>query len=129
MGRILSIDYGEKRIGLALSDMDQKIAFEFEIWSPKEFREKIADLVVEKEISEIVLGYPINMSGEKTKKTQEVLDFKEKLENLVSLPVELVDERLSSQMATNVFGTGKGIDALAAQIILQHYIDKKSKSE
>jgi putative holliday junction resolvase len=127
MGRILAIDYGEKRIGLALSDLEGKIAFEFEIWSPKEFKQKIAKLVVEKEVSEIVLGHPLNMSGEETKKTQEVLEFKQKLQDLTDMSVELVDERLSSKVASGMFGSNKGIDALAAQVILQHYIDMKNK--
>ncbi len=124
MPRILGIDYGEKRIGLALSDEDQKFSFEFEIWDPEKFSKQIAGLIQEKDIEKIVLGLPINMSGEHTQKTKEVLDFKARLEKLVSVPVELIDERLSSQMASSISGSQKNIDSLAAQIFLENYLNK-----
>ncbi len=127
MGRILGIDYGEKRIGIAISDPDQTISFERGIWSPKEFKEKIHDFIKEEEVEKIVLGHPLNMQGESTQKTREVVAFKESLENEVSIPVELMDERLSSKMAATLMGKDKGVDGLAAQIILQHYIDRASK--
>ncbi|GAC1412218.1 MAG: Holliday junction resolvase RuvX [Candidatus Doudnabacteria bacterium] len=124
MGRILGIDYGHVRIGLAISDEDQKFSFEFEIWSPKVFLEKINSLIEEKGIVKIVLGLPLNMSGESTKKTEEVIEFKHKLEQLVKIPVDLTDERLSSKMAGNIAGTQKNIDSLAAQLFLQNYLNK-----
>lgn len=127
MGRILGIDYGEKRIGIAITDPDQTIAFERGIWSPKEFRERLHQLIEAEEVEKIVLGYPLNMQGEQTLKTQEVIDFREKLEKEVSVPIEFMDERLSSKMAVSLMGRDKGIDGLAAQIILQHYIDRASK--
>lgn len=124
MARILGIDYGEKRIGLALSDEGQQFAFEMDIWSPQEFYENIKALLVEKDIEKIILGLPLNMSGEQTAKTKEVLEFKEKLEKEVNIPVEMLDERLTSQMAANIAGTNKNIDSLAAQIFLQNYLNK-----
>ena len=127
MARLLGIDYGEKRIGLALTDEDQMMAFEFEIWSPRQFWDGVSDLVAEKEIAGIVLGRPLNMSGGETKKTQEVDIFKAKLEDLVQVPIQFVDERLTSKWAASLSGADKNIDALAAQLILQHYIDKRKK--
>lgn len=126
MGRILGIDYGHVRIGMAVSDEEQKFAFEFEIWSPDDFYKNISSLIETKEISKIVLGLPINMSGESTKKTEEVLEFKNKLEKLVKIPVEVIDERLSSKMAGSIAGTQKNIDALAAQLFLQNYLNKQN---
>jgi putative holliday junction resolvase len=127
MGRILGIDYGEKRIGIAISDPDQTISFERGIWSPKEFKEKLHEFIQSEEVEKVVLGYPLNMDGEQTAKTREVIAFKEKLEKELSIPVELMDERLSSKMASSLMGASKGVDGLAAQIILQHYIDRASK--
>ncbi len=128
MGRILGIDFGEKRIGLAISDEEQKFAFEYEIWSPEKLQSEIQTLVRDKEIVKIVLGLPLNMSGDDTQKTEEVRTFKEKLESLVTIPVELIDERLTSQMASTIAGTNKNIDALAAQIFLQNYLNKKQNA-
>ncbi len=128
MARILGIDYGEKRIGLALSDESQQFAFEMDVWSPQEFDQNIAGLIKERAISGIVLGNPLNMSGAQTAKTKEVLAFKEKLAQRVNLPVYLVDERLSSQMAAKIAGTQKNIDALAAQIVLQNYLNQNKNN-
>jgi len=129
MGRILGIDYGEKRIGLALSDEGQQFSFEHEIWAASEFFKKISKLISEKEIEKIILGYPLNLKGEKTKKTEEVLQFKTQLERILpaGVGVEMLDERFSSQMAGKIAGTSKNIDSLAAQIFLQNYLNKNAK--
>jgi putative Holliday junction resolvase len=124
MARILGIDFGEKRIGLALSDEGQQFAFEMDIWSPEEFFENIKALLAEKDIEKVVLGLPLNMSGGHTAKTKEAIEFKEKLEKEINVPVEMIDERLTSQMAANIAGTSKNIDSLAAQIFLQNYLNK-----
>jgi putative Holliday junction resolvase len=126
MGRLLGIDYGEVRIGLAISDEEQKFSFEFEIWDPGKFEKEIQNLVIKKEITKIILGLPLNMSGESTKKTEEVMEFKKKLEAMVSVPVLLIDERLSSKMASTIAGSEKNIDSLAAQIFLQNYLNKNN---
>jgi putative Holliday junction resolvase len=123
--RILGIDYGEKRIGLAISDESQTLARELDILSPKEFWQSLNLLILNHSIGLIVLGWPLNMSGEKTKKTEEVESFKLKVENKTGLPVEIIDERLSSQMAQHLPGGNKNIDSLAAQILLQNYLDKQ----
>jgi len=124
----LGIDYGEKRIGLAVSDESRTFARELSIVSPKEFWESIKSLISEYSVSVIVVGWPLNMSGEKTDKTREVEVFKEKLEKVVQLQVELMDERLSSQMAENISGSKTNIDSLAAQILLQNYLDKTKRA-
>jgi len=142
--RILGIDYGEKRIGLAVSDESQTFARELTIVSPKEFWNEIKTIISENQITQIVLGWPLNMSGEETDKTREVAEFKQKLEKLGNWEIETMDERLSSQMAESISGTllrqGFGglssknnkskstknnLDSLAAQILLQNYLDKK----
>lgn len=125
--RVAGIDYGTKRIGLAISDESQTLAREYGIYSPKEFWQNIEQLIRQEGIERIVLGLPLNMSGENTDKTQEVQAFYDQLQQRLSIPVEFMDERLSSVMAGNLPGGSKNIDSLAAQIILQNYLDKNKK--
>ncbi len=124
MSKILAIDYGTKRIGLALSEETHTLAKEFGILSPKEFWEKLESIIEEQEVARIVIGLPINMSGEYTQKTNEVKKFADQITEKFEIEVELVDERLSSQMAETISGSSKNIDSLAAQIFLQNYLDK-----
>jgi putative Holliday junction resolvase len=121
---VLGIDYGEKRIGIAISDESQTIATELNIRSPKEFWQEIGELINSQQITRIVLGWPLNMSGQMTKKTKEVEQFKLKLENSTELPVEIIDERLSSHMAGQIKNSGRNLDSLSAQILLQNYLNK-----
>ncbi len=122
--KILGIDYGEKRIGLAVSDESQTLARELDILTPKDFFKQLPSIIGNHQISKIVLGWPLNMSGQETKKTLEVKDFKKKLEKLIDIKVEIVDERLSSQMTESLPGGHRDKDSLAAQIILQNYLNK-----
>jgi putative Holliday junction resolvase len=122
--RVLGIDYGEKRIGLAISDESQTLARELDILSPKEFWGQISDIISKHEITTIVLGWPLNMDGGETDKTREVASFKLRVASKTGLPVEVIDERLSSQMAEYISGGKKNLDSLAAQILLQNYLDK-----
>ena len=122
--KILALDYGEKRIGLAVSDESHTLARELDILSPREFWNCISRLIIENQISQIVLGWPLNMSGKRTAKTNEVENFKLKVENKTGLKVEIADERLSSVMALNIRKHKKNIDSLATQIFLQNYLNK-----
>lgn len=123
--RILGIDYGAKRIGLAVSDESRTFARELSIVSPKEFWESLHDIIKDHEIGAVVIGWPLNMSGEETRKTREILNFKLQISKKTNLPVETVDERLSSVMAQHLPGGNKNVDSLAAQILLQNYLDSK----
>ena len=123
--KILGIDYGEKRIGLAISDESQTLARELDILSPKLFWESLNLLILNHSITKIVIGWPLNMSGEMTEKTKEVESFKLKVESQTGLPVEVMDERLSSQMAQNISGSKTNLDSLAAQVLLQNYLNKQ----
>ncbi len=125
--RILGIDYGTKRIGLAISDESYTLARELDIVSPKAFWATLPDILLLQEVEKIIVGLPLNMSGQDSEKTAEARAFKEKLEHTSKLPVEFMDERLSSVMAGNMPGGGKNVDSLAAQIILQNYLDKNKR--
>lgn len=121
--KILGIDFGEKRIGLAISDESQTLAREFGILSPQEFWRQIGTLIVEHQVKIAVVGWPLNMSGVPTNKTQQTEDFKKELEKRTGLKVMLMDERLSTVMAKSLPGGKKNVDSFAAQIILQNYLN------
>lgn len=122
--KLLGIDFGTKRIGLAISDETLTLARELQIISPDKIFLELEKIIAEEEVTGIVLGHPLNMSGQASKKTEEVLEFKLQLEAKLGLPVYLADERLSSVMAENLPGGHRDVDSLAAQIILQNYLDK-----
>ncbi len=122
--KILGIDYGTKRIGLAISDETQTLARELAILSPKQFWQDIKTIVEQEGIEQIIIGLPLNMSGQNSEKTDEVQRFFDQLQQLITVPLEFMDERLSSSMAENLPGGKENVDSLAAQIILQNYLDK-----
>jgi putative Holliday junction resolvase len=136
--RILGIDYGKKRIGLALSDPLGITAQGLPTLYRKDLEEDmegLARIIREKEVSEIVVGLPKRMDDTLGPEAQEVLGFVEELKARFSLPIHLVDERLSTVRAhramkeigglTRKERTGKA-DKIAAQLILQDYLDRRS---
>jgi putative pre-16S rRNA nuclease len=127
--KILAIDYGTKRIGLAVSDETATLARELAIVPPKEFWQSIKDIIRRESVERIIIGLPLNMSGERTDKSREVQAFSDQLQEIAAVPLEFMDERLSSVMAENLPGGRENTDSLAAQIILQNYLDKMKKSK
>ena len=136
MARVLGIDFGEKRVGLALSDRLNLIASPYKTLqyiSENDLIKKIKKIVFEKEIKVFVLGLPLNMKGEDSAQTKKVRMFKKNL-SILNLPIVYQDERFSSIVAKNslVFqnvktGHNKSeIDRTAAALILQQYLDKNS---
>tara|TARA_Y100001970_G_scaffold248792_1_gene318691 strand:- start:1273 stop:1686 length:414 start_codon:yes stop_codon:yes gene_type:complete len=136
MARVLGIDFGEKRVGLALSDRLNLIASPYKTLqyiSENDLIKKIKKIVFEKEIKVFVLGLPLNMKGEDSAQTKKVRRFK-RLLSILKLPIFYEDERFSSLIAKNSLvlqnvktGHNKSeIDRTAAAIILQQYLDKTS---
>ena len=136
MGRALGIDFGTKRVGLALSDRSNIIASPYRTLnyvSEKDLITQLETVVSENNIEILVLGLPINMKGEDTVQTKKVRNFKEILSTL-QIPIVFEDERLSSVSAINSLilqniKTGHNkpeIDKTAAAIILQQHLDKNS---
>ncbi len=123
--KILGIDYGTKRVGVAVSDELELIARELIVLSPKEFGKRIAKITEDQDIGEIVVGLPLNMDGKDSKKTLEVREFINELKEKLPLPIVECDERLSTVMAHRLPGGRAKTDSLAAQIILQNYLDIK----
>ena len=101
MGQILGIDYGETRIGLAISDQTKSIAFPFGVIRNENLDfilEFLQKLCIEKEIESLVIGLPLALSGKDTLQTTKVRQFSRNIK-MLGLPVFLQDERLSSLSA------------------------------
>ncbi len=137
MGRILGIDYGTKRIGLALSDEGQILASPLTVVHGESalYRE-LERLCAEESVERLVVGLPLNMNGTIGPKAKEVLAFKERLEKRFGLPVDTSDERLSTVQAESALREAglsfrkraQKIDKVAAQILLQAYLDQQRES-
>ena len=137
MGRVLGIDYGDSRIGLAMSDPLKIIASPFKTIR-NEGNEKclqvFQSLIKEKDVEAIIVGLPIGLKGQETVQTKKVREFANLLYAL-KLPIHLEDERLSSVSAEKSMiqqniktGHNKGlIDQRAAAIILQQFLDKRNR--
>ncbi len=139
MPRILGIDYGERRIGLAVSDPTGTIASPLPTLVRRRGKRppvaRVAELAREYEITHIVLGLPLNAEGDEDEWTAEVRQFGGKLAERTGLPVDYVDERFTSAQAERVIRSlglkksereEKGrVDAVAAVLILQSYLDRK----
>ena len=134
---MLGIDYGERRIGLALSDPMGIIAKPLKVIDRKKTIDYISEILntsEEKKANIIVVGLPLTLRGKKSKQTEVVQKFIEKLTQLGTIPVVPVDERLSSIAAIKSLqeqgvktGHAKGrVDETAAAIILQEYLDSQS---
>ena len=137
MGRVLGIDYGDSRIGLAMSDPLKIIASPYKTIR-NEGNEKclqvFQSLIKEKDVEAIVVGLPMGLKGQETVQTKKVREFANLLYAL-KLPIHLEDERLSSISAEKSMiqqniktGHNKGlIDQRAAAIILQQFLDKQNR--
>ena len=137
MGRVLGIDYGDSRIGLAMSDPLKIIASPFNTIR-NEGNEKclqvFQSLIKDKDVEAIVVGLPMGLKGQETAQTKKVREFADLLYAL-KLPIHLEDERLSSvsaekSMIQQNIKTGHNkelIDQRAAAIILQQFLDKQNR--
>ncbi len=134
--RILAIDYGSKRIGLALSDPLKIFAYPFKtLNNDDKLIASLKDLINKQGITEIVLGYPLKENGEKSSSTLEVDKFLLKLKENFQIFIILKDERYTSELAKqNILQSvtkkkkrqDKGlVDRNAASIFLQEYLDEK----
>ena len=137
MSRVLGIDYGERRIGLALSDPLGIIAKPLKVIDRKttpDYKSVIIEIIEEKKVIEIVIGLPITMRGEYSNQTKAVQIFINEISGICSIPVTEIDERLSSIAAIKALheqgvktGHEKGrVDETAAAIILQEFLDSQS---
>lgn len=136
-GRILAIDYGSRRMGLAVSDALGITAQGLDTLERKNKRSDFARLertIREYQVSEIVLGNPLRMSGEEGTQSRKVADFAEELRRRFELPVHLWDERLTSSEANRLLREAEvslekraqAVDRMAATLILQSFLQARS---
>lgn len=134
--RILAIDYGSRRMGLAVSDALGITAQGLETLQRKNRRSDFARLervIRENQVQEIVLGYPLRMSGQEGTQSQKVAEFAEELRRKFELPVHLWDERLTSAEANRLLREAdlsiqkraQAVDRMAATLILQSFMQSR----
>ena len=132
--RTLGIDFGKKRVGIAISDPLGLTAQPLDVLeNNRHLIPRIKAICKEKEVSLIVLGLPKSLSGELNASAQDAIAFSEKLKTRIDIPVEMYDERLSTTAAQQTFRqTGvsekngrSSIDKVAAAVILSDYLDRK----
>lgn len=138
-GRALGVDLGKRRIGIAISDSDQKLASALEVIQridPQKDYRKILSIVQEWEVVLVVIGLPLSLSGDHGTAAQEAIQEIQMLRELLKVEVVAQDERLSTvsaqraltQANINAKNQRHIIDKVAASIILQAYLDFKSQS-
>lgn len=141
--RIMGLDYGSKTIGVAVSDPLGLTAQGVEIIRREEENKlrkslrRVEELVKEYEVEEIVLGFPKNMNNTIGERAEKSLQLKETLERRLGLPVVMWDERLTTVEANRTLmetgvrreNRGKYVDMIAAEFILQGYLDAKANPD
>jgi putative Holliday junction resolvase len=136
-GRLLGLDVGAKRIGLAVSDPLSITAQGLETLHRTNKRrdlEQLGGIMRQHEIAEIVVGYPLNMRGDAGRQAQKVAAFAEELRRRFGVPVHLWDERLTSAEANRVLGEtamstrrrAEVVDRMAAVLILQSFMQNRA---
>ncbi|MEK3731351.1 MULTISPECIES: Holliday junction resolvase RuvX [Paenibacillus] len=134
--RVMGLDYGDRRIGVALSDAFGWTAQGLEVLERRKDSgelDRIAELVKEHEVSEIVVGLPKNMNGTIGPRGEICMEFASTLREALCLPVHLWDERLSTVSAERTLLEAdvsrkkrkQVVDKMAASLILQNYLDSK----
>jgi putative Holliday junction resolvase len=125
--KALGIDYGEKKIGLSLSAgnlaMPWKILRDFT--GAQAVIDNLKEIILAEDISIIIIGSPLSLSGEKGKQARVVDLFIDHLKSEISIPVVSIDERMTSGLSKKL-GAGTNDDAVAAAQILQTYLDKNN---
>lgn len=132
--RCLGIDYGRRRIGLALSDPTLLIATPLVIIENRGIKKtvlQILDIIQKNDVKQIIVGLPLHANGEESEMSKEARFFGSAFEKL-GFPVVFVDERYTSYEAESMIGNHRQsknlIDKVAASIILQVYLDERRKS-
>ncbi len=134
--RTLGVDPGEKRIGLAVSDEKGILARPLRILERRSWEKDVVELrsiVDELQIERIVIGYPVNMNGSEGPQARRAKRLAERVREHIPVPIVLCDERLSTKTALDIrktTGKRRGrkrdrIDAVAAAVILQSYLDSE----
>lgn len=140
MGRVLALDLGEKRVGVAISDPTHTIAQPLQTIAFKNVKTLISDLrgiTHQYQIDKIIVGHPLTMKGSRSRKTEEVEKIFAQLQSGLTVSMELFDERLTTVMANATMHQlnrkpsreRERVDQLAAAHLLQNYLDEEYNAE
>lgn len=132
--RVMALDYGDVRIGIALSDVTRFLASGYENYTRKNIEDDckhIADVVSNNNVKIIVIGLPLNMDGSKGERVEKTYEFADVLKKYTNAEIEFLDERLTSVSAEKILISAdvsrkkrkEVLDKLSATIILQDYLD------
>lgn len=138
MSRFLAVDWGERRVGIAISDPVGLLARALptlETRSETQTVRAVAELVAREEVGEIVVGLPLRLDGSRGEAAEQAEALAERLRRETGLPVHLWDERLTSVQAERLAretgertrGRKGRIDARAAELLLQSYLDSQAR--
>ena len=136
MSRILAIDYGRKRIGLALSDelgATARPLVTIERTNRRDVIRRLREICAKHEVARIVVGHPLHMTGEAGEMAAEAASFAMRVSKEIGIETELVDERLTTwearQTMTETKSRRKGepVDAIAAAVLLRDYLESHSE--
>lgn len=128
--KYLGIDYGGKRVGLALSDEEGRIAFPRETVEnrgPAKLAGYLKKLISRENVEKVIVGLPLGQDGKDTEQTKQVRNFIEALHREITIPIELENELLTTSIARGEGVAKEHVDASAAALILQSYLDRKNK--
>lgn len=138
--RYIGLDLGSKTLGIAVSDTTKTIAtvlttLRFKDENYDSLLEPLKKIISDEQVSKIILGYPKNMDNSIGERALITLEFKKKLEDAFNIEVIMEDERLTSVISNNILIEAdlsrkkrkKKVDGVAAQIILQSYLDRKGE--
>jgi len=142
VARVLGIDFGERRVGLALSDPTATIAQPLPTIVRRAGKRPpvaaIIEIIQQNDVDRAVIGLPLNLSGDETEWTTQVREFAAKLSERAGIPVDFLDERLTSvqaERAVRSIGLKRSqrvqkerIDAAAAVLLLQTFLDRQTRS-
>ncbi|MFA6340857.1 MAG: Holliday junction resolvase RuvX [Candidatus Paceibacterota bacterium] len=124
--KYLGIDYGEKRVGMAVSDAEGKVAFpKIVLENNADLIQKISELVKELAAEAVVIGESKDYKGEDNKINPKIISFKRDLSSVIKLPMFLEPEFMSSMQVEKTFGKTDMLDASAAAVVLQTFLDKE----
>jgi putative holliday junction resolvase len=139
MGRIVGLDLGEKRIGVAISDETATISNAIDtirVTNIKDLIKRISKIVISHAAEEVVIGLPLNMNGSKGLQADKAINFAERLGKSLSCKVLTFDERLTTAQGEAILISAnmsrkkrkQNIDRFAAQIMLQAYLDRRKNA-
>jgi putative holliday junction resolvase len=124
--KLLGIDYGDAKVGLAMGDSESQMALPYQILKCNGWDALIIEIqkiCVSERIEKIIIGLPVSADSKESMQASRTREFAKKPDDNINVPIEFLDERFSTQQAQKL-SPGKDEDDVAAMLILQNYLDK-----